>query len=120
MADTSRLYHQIRAFVLRDIRQALAGQTSLGGLAASAGAGHSHDDRYYSESEADSRFVNAAGDNVTGNITANSGVTFDGVDISDHRARHWLSGDDSLMVAQDAEPSSTYPGMMWIDTDEVV
>lgn len=30
---------------------------------------HTHDDRYYTESEADSRFVNVSGDTMTGNIT---------------------------------------------------
>lgn len=102
MTDISRLYHRLRAYVLRDIRQALAGQTPLGGLSASAGAGHTHDDRYYTETEADSRYVEAAGDHVTGNITAASGVTFDGVDLDLHAAdanahhnqQHALDGSD--------------------------
>ena len=38
-----------------------------------AAASHNHDDRYYTESESDSRFVNASGDTVTGNLTIGSG-----------------------------------------------
>jgi hypothetical protein len=40
---------------------------------------HTHDGRYYTESEADSRFVNAAGDTMTGELTFqddNEGITF--------------------------------------------
>ena len=33
---------------------------------------HTHDDRYYTESEADSRFVNVSGDTMTGNLTVPS------------------------------------------------
>lgn len=80
--STSNLYHRIRAFVLRDIRQTLAGSSPVGGLAATVIEGHNHDDRYYSESEANSRFVNADGDTLTGNLAANPGVTVDGVDVS--------------------------------------
>ncbi len=35
---------------------------------------HTHDGRYYTETEADSRFVNASGDNITGDVTFNSGA----------------------------------------------
>ena len=34
-----------------------------------APASHTHDDRYYTESEADSRFVNVTGDTITGTLT---------------------------------------------------
>lgn len=32
---------------------------------------HNHDDRYYTESESDSRFVNTSGDTITGDLTVN-------------------------------------------------
>jgi hypothetical protein len=35
---------------------------------------HTHDGRYYTESEADSRFVNVAGDTVAGDLSFNSGA----------------------------------------------
>jgi len=35
---------------------------------------HTHDGRYYTESEADSRFVNITGDTMTGNLTLDSGT----------------------------------------------
>ena len=34
---------------------------------------HLHDDRYYTESESDSRFVNVAGDTMSGNLTISAG-----------------------------------------------
>jgi hypothetical protein len=83
---TSNLYHQIRAYVLRDIRLALAGSTSAGGLSTTVVEGHSHDDRYFTEAEADSRYLQAAGDTLTGNLAVSAGVTVDGVDISAHAA----------------------------------
>ena len=83
---TTNLYHRIRALVLRDIKAALAGSSSAGGLSSTVVEGHSHDDRYYTESESETRYLNATGDNLTGNLTANSGVTVDGVDISVHAA----------------------------------
>jgi hypothetical protein len=43
--------------------------TNLGSITITATVvddSHTHDTRYYTESEADSRFVNVAGDTVTG------------------------------------------------------
>ena len=40
-----------------------------------APASHTHDDRYYTETEADSRFVNTAGDTMTGNLTVDAGTS---------------------------------------------
>jgi hypothetical protein len=56
--------------------------TNLGSItitATVANDSHTHDTRYYTESEADSRFVNASGDTITGTLTYN--------DVS----RYWLS-----------------------------
>jgi len=39
-------------------------------LAGKSNTGHTHDDRYYTESESDSRFVNVAGDSMTGTLYA--------------------------------------------------
>ena len=39
-----------------------------------APSSHSHDDRYYTESEADGRFVNVAGDTMTGDLTVNGHI----------------------------------------------
>ena len=83
---TTNLYHRIRALVLRDIKSALAGSSSAGGLTSTVIEGHSHDDRYFTETEGDSRYVEAAGDNLTGNLSANVGVLIDGVDVSAHAA----------------------------------
>jgi hypothetical protein len=83
---TTNLYHRIRALVLRDIKSALAGSSSAGGLTSTVVEGHSHDDRYFTETEGDSRYVEAAGDNLTGNLSANVGVLIDGVDVSAHAA----------------------------------
>jgi hypothetical protein len=33
---------------------------------------HNHDDRYYTESESDSRFINASGDTMSGRLTLKS------------------------------------------------
>lgn len=33
---------------------------------------HNHDDRYYTEAEADSRFLNVSGDTMTGDLTLNA------------------------------------------------
>lgn len=38
-----------------------------------APASHNHDDRYYTESESDSRFVNVTGDTMTGTLTIDTG-----------------------------------------------
>jgi phage host-nuclease inhibitor protein Gam len=49
-----------------------ATMTNLGSIEITttvANNSHTHDDRYYTETEADSRFVNASGDNITGNLT---------------------------------------------------
>jgi hypothetical protein len=46
--------------------------TNLGSITISATVAndsHTHDTRYYTESEADSRFVNVTGDTMTGNLT---------------------------------------------------
>lgn len=40
-----------------------------------AAASHNHDSRYYTEAEADARFVNASGDTMTGSLTVNGTVT---------------------------------------------
>ena len=37
---------------------------------------HTHDTRYYTEAEADSRFFNVAGDTITGTLTVNGASTF--------------------------------------------
>ena len=42
-------------------------------------ASHNHDDRYYTESEADSRFINAAGDTMTGLLTVTTGTNHGGI-----------------------------------------
>lgn len=39
---------------------------------------HNHDDRYYTEAEADNRFVNASGDTMSGALTVNSNITASG------------------------------------------
>jgi hypothetical protein len=39
-------------------------------LAGKSNTGHTHDDRYYTESESDSRFVNVGGDSMTGTLYA--------------------------------------------------
>ena len=39
-------------------------------LAGKSNTGHTHDDRYYTESESDARFVNVAGDTMTGDLYA--------------------------------------------------
>lgn len=38
-----------------------------------APASHNHDDRYYTETEADARFVNVTGDTINGNLTISGG-----------------------------------------------
>lgn len=50
---------------------------TLDGSHASAFAtsGHTHDDRYYTETEADSRFVNVTGDTMSGNLTVNAAAS---------------------------------------------
>jgi hypothetical protein len=39
---------------------------------------HTHDDRYYTESESDSRFVNADGDSMSGSLTIGAGAAYVG------------------------------------------
>ena len=39
---------------------------------------HTHDDRYYTESESDSRFVNADGDSMSGSLTIGTGAAYVG------------------------------------------
>lgn len=46
---------------------------TIGDIGAAA-ASHNHDDRYYTEAESDSRFVNATGDTMTGTLTASGGI----------------------------------------------
>jgi hypothetical protein len=43
-----------------------------------AAISHSHDDRYYTESESDSRFVNASGDSMSGSLTLDAGAAYVG------------------------------------------
>ena len=50
---------------------------------------HTHDGRYYTEAEADGRFVNVAGDTMTGALTigtivGNAGVSFDTLNVTGH------------------------------------
>jgi hypothetical protein len=40
-----------------------------------AAASHTHDDRYYTETESDARFINASSDTMTGILKLNAGVT---------------------------------------------
>ena len=54
---------------------------------------HTHDDRYYTESEADSRFINASGDTMTGPLTFANGtwnVVGDDAAIGDYNAAGML------------------------------
>ena len=51
--------------------------------------GHNHDGRYYTEAEADGRFVNIAGDTMTGALTigtivGNAGVSLDTLNVTGH------------------------------------
>ena len=43
-----------------------------------ASSSHTHDDRYYTESESDSRFVNASGDSMSGSLTIGAGAAYVG------------------------------------------
>jgi hypothetical protein len=43
-----------------------------------AAASHNHDDRYYTETESDSRFVNASGDSMSGSLTIGAGAAYVG------------------------------------------
>ena len=45
--------------------------------------GHNHDDRYYTESESDSRFVNSAGDTMTGDLVLRNDTAGDNTIIRD-------------------------------------
>ena len=42
-----------------------------------ATASHNHDDRYYTESESDTRFLNTSGDTVTGLMTFSAGIDYE-------------------------------------------
>jgi hypothetical protein len=43
-----------------------------------AAGGHTHDDRYFTEGESDSRFINASGDTVNGDLTATGKIAAKG------------------------------------------
>jgi hypothetical protein len=43
-----------------------------------AATSHTHDDRYYTESESDSRFVNESGDSMSGSLTLGAGAAYVG------------------------------------------
>lgn len=56
---------------------------------------HTHDGRYYTEAEADSRFVNAAGDTITGDLTVNGTLNVrTAIDLADNDILRFGSGDD--------------------------
>ena len=42
--------------------------SNIGSYALTSIPSHNHDDRYYTESESDTRFVNVGGDTITGNL----------------------------------------------------
>lgn len=37
-----------------------------------------------------------------------------------HKLEHLMGGGDQIIYAQDTEPTTTFPGMLWIDTDEAL
>ena len=43
-----------------------------------AATSHTHDDRYYTESESDSRFINESGDSMSGSLTLGAGAAYVG------------------------------------------
>jgi hypothetical protein len=57
-----------------------------------AAASHNHDDRYYTESESDSRFINASGDTMTGRLTLTSISGVDQMVENDYGAYLHLGG----------------------------
>ena len=68
--------------------------TNLGNASLSvtvANDSHTHDGRYYTESEADSRFFNVSGDTVTGLLTANGGIS-----VANQNATTHATGDGTI------------------------
>jgi len=56
--------------------------TNLGSITISttvANDSHTHDTRYYTESEADSRFVNVSGDSMTGSLLYSGDQDYKGI-----------------------------------------
>jgi hypothetical protein len=56
--------------------------------------GHTHDDRYYTESEADSRFINTTGDTMTGDLT----LKYSTADVDDYNALIFATGSDDYII----------------------
>lgn len=50
-------------------------QTQIRANIGASGVGHNHDDRYYTEAESDGRYVQVAGDTMTGGLTVNAPLT---------------------------------------------
>ena len=58
-----------------------------------ASSSHNHDDRYYTETESDSRFLNVSGDTITGKIALNDSAYFTGAPSHGFR---WNSSNDAF------------------------
>jgi len=83
---------------------------------------------YYTKSEADTKFIDATGDSMTGNLTLNGGnivmtgnETVDGVDISEFKSNYdnrSLSGNTDVTLTS---PTNTqllqYNGTDWVNVD---
>jgi len=69
--------------------------------------GHTHDDRYYTESESDSRFVNVTGDTMNGALTVNGLLTLGKTgDISSIRFPAAGGGNDPGRIEHDESVSN--------------
>jgi len=78
------------------------------------------------DSDGNAEFGGTVETDIITESTADTGVTIDtvlikdglvdGVDISTHASRHGDGGFDMLIDINVAEPGSSFPGMIWIDT----
>ena len=86
---------------------------------------HNHDDRYYTEAEADSRFIDASGDTMNGNLYVNGSIIKQGAGdfiISDQngvaeRQAQMYNQDGTLYVRSDMDANADKLGTIKVQSD---